>query len=299
VDAERSGWGRAFDDAGGGGLQPRDSDHEFVPHFNFESTLTDGLAELMEEKTTVEYFFELSEVCTSLGGKEILRGVNLRIPTGKTTVILGGSGAGKSVLLKHLNGLLRPGSGRISVAGQEIQSMPEPALLGVRKRIGILFQDGALFDSLTVGENVAFPLLELGWKDRSEIDAAVAKALEQVGLPSEEQKMPSKLSGGMRKRASLARAMIFHPECLLCDEPTAGLDPILSETISHLIRSLVTERKTTAVVVTHDLGAMTIMADHVIFLRDGKVRFSGDLGALAAAKDEGIQQFLSATGGGG
>lgn len=253
----------------------------------------------MVEKTTAEYFFELSEVRTSFGEKEILRGVNLRIPTGKTTVILGGSGAGKSVLLKHLNGLIRPGSGKIFAAGEEIQSMPEPALLGVRKRIGILFQDGALFDSLTVGENVAFPLLEQGWKDRSEIDAAVATALEKVGLPGEERKMPSKLSGGMRKRASLARAMIFHPECLLCDEPTAGLDPILSETISHLIRSLVMERKATAVVVTHDLGAMEIMADHVIFLRDGKVRFSGDLEALAAAKDDGIQKFLNATGGRG
>ena len=111
--------------------------------------------------------------------------------------------------------------------------------------------------------------------------------------------MPAKLSGGMRKRASLARAMIFHPECLLCDEPTAGLDPILSETISRLIRALVKERETTAVVVTHDLGAMRIMADHVVFLRDGKVRFSGDLDELEASGDEGIRQFLSATGGGG
>lgn len=253
----------------------------------------------MADKATSEFFFELSEVHTSLGGKAILRGVNLEIPTGKTTVILGGSGAGKSVLLKHLNGLIRPRSGVISVAGEEIQSMSEPELLKIRKRIGILFQDGALFDSMTVGENVAFPLVEQGWKDHRELDAAVAQALEHVGLPGEERKMPAKLSGGMRKRASLARAMIFHPECLLCDEPTAGLDPILSETISRLIRALVKERETTAVVVTHDLGAMRIMADHVVFLRDGKVRFSGDLDELEASGDEGIRQFLSATGGGG
>lgn len=244
-------------------------------------------------------FFKLSEVRTSFGGNDILRGVNLQIPTGKTTVILGGSGAGKSVLLKHLNGLIRPRSGKIVVDGEEIQSMPEPALLEVRKKIGILFQDGALFDSMTVGENVAFPLLEQGWKDSREIDEAVSAVLELVGLPEEKEKMPAKLSGGMRKRASLARAMIFHPECLLCDEPTAGLDPILSEKISHLIRSLVTEREATAVVVTHDLGAMRIMADHVIFLRDGKVRFAGDLDTLEKAEDEGIREFLAASGGGG
>ncbi|MEM7602759.1 MAG: ATP-binding cassette domain-containing protein [Verrucomicrobiota bacterium] len=253
----------------------------------------------MEKESNRKLYFELSEVHTSLGGKSILSGVNLEVPAGKTTVILGGSGAGKSVLLKHLNGLIRPVRGTVSVNGHEIQSLSEPRLLEVRKRIGILFQDGALFDSLTVGENVAFPLIELGWKDDREISDAVAKALEQVGLPGEEEKMPSNLSGGMKKRAALARAMIFRPDCLLCDEPTAGLDPILSDTISRLIRSLVTEREATAVVVTHDLGAMRIMADHVIFIRDGKVRFSGDVASLESSDDQRIQQFLSAKGGGG
>ncbi|MDF1825862.1 MAG: ATP-binding cassette domain-containing protein [Verrucomicrobiales bacterium] len=253
----------------------------------------------MEKKPTASPFFALSGVRTSFGDKAVLRGVDLTIPSGKTTVILGGSGAGKSVLLKHLNGLIRPDVGSVSVNGEEIQGMAEKELLTLRKRIGILFQDGALFDSMSVGENVAFPLLEQGWKESAEIDAAVTAALELVGLPGEKAKMPANLSGGMRKRASLARAMIFHPECLLCDEPTAGLDPILSETISHLIRSLVRERETTAVVVTHDLGAMRIMADHVIFLREGTVRFAGDLEAIEASEDEKIREFLSATGGGG
>lgn len=253
----------------------------------------------MENMPTDASFFEMRGVCTAFGEKAILRGVDLEIPEGRTTVVLGGSGAGKSVLLKHLNGLIRPDSGTIRVRGEEIAAMPERELLPLRKRIGILFQDGALFDSLTVGENVAFPLLEQGWRDAAEIEAAVAAALDLVGLPGEQHKMPANLSGGMRKRASLARAMIFHPDCLLCDEPTAGLDPILSETISRLIRTLVTERETTAVVVTHDLGAMRIMADYVIFLRDGKVRFSGTLDALEASDDAGIRAFLAATAGGG
>lgn len=253
----------------------------------------------MKDEETVGNFFELEGVHRSFGSRGILNGVDLEIPRGKITVVLGGSGAGKSVLLKHLNGLLRPEDGVIRLDGQEIQDLPETELLALRKRIGILFQDGALFDSLTVGENVAFPLVEAGEESSSAIDAEVSRVLELVGLPGEEEKMPSNLSGGMRKRASLARAVISQPDCVLCDEPTAGLDPILSETISLLIRELVVERKSTAVVVTHDLGAMRIMADHVVFLRDGKVCFEGDLSSLEASKDEGIQAFLSASGGGG
>lgn len=253
----------------------------------------------MSDSATEEFFFELEGVYRAFGSRGILQGVDLRIPKGSITVVLGGSGAGKSVLLKHLNGLIRPERGIIRMDGMEIQDREERELLTLRKRIGILFQDGALFDSLTVGENVAFPLAEAGEKSADEIDREVTEVLELVGLPGEKDKMPSHLSGGMRKRASLARAVISRPDCVLCDEPTAGLDPILSETISHLIRKLVTDRNSTAVVVTHDLGAMKIMADHIVFLREGKVCFAGNLEELENSHDEGIQTFLYASGGGG
>lgn len=253
----------------------------------------------MSAVSSSQPFFSLNEVKTRYGIKKVLRGVTLQIPQSQTTVILGCSGAGKSVLLKHLNGLLRPDSGSVRVCGEEITALSERQLVPIRRKIGILFQDGALFDSLTVGENIAFPLQERGIQDSGQITAAVAKVLEEVELPGEQAKMPSTLSGGMRKRVALARALVSRPECLLCDEPTAGLDPVLSQTISLLIRRMTEDHRLTSVVVSHDLEAMRLIADHVIFLLEGRVRYAGDLAGLEQCEDDVIRAFFSAKGGGG
>ncbi|MBP9226434.1 MAG: ATP-binding cassette domain-containing protein, partial [Verrucomicrobiales bacterium] len=177
-------------------------------------------------------FFEVQDLHQTFGSQTILRGVSFSVPRGGTTVILGGSGAGKSVLLKHLNGLHHPRSGIVRVEGTDISTLSERALTPIRRKIGVLFQDGALFDSMNVGENVAFPLREAGEKNEETLGARVAHVLELVGLQGQEQKMPDVLSGGMRKRVSLARAIAGNPDCLLYDEPTAGLDPILSANIA-------------------------------------------------------------------
>jgi len=239
-------------------------------------------------------FFEVENLQQTLGGHAILRGVSLSVPSGKTTVVLGGSGAGKSVLLKHLNGLIRPLSGSIKVKGREISDLTEREMTGIRRTIGVLFQDGALFDSMSIGENIAFPQREAGERDEAKIQHRVAEVLTLVGLSGQEAKMPASLSGGMRKRVSLARAIAIKPECLLYDEPTAGLDPILSESITHLISTMKEELKVTSVVVTHNLGAMRLLADQVIFLKDGEVHYAGSPAGLEESEDESIRNFISA-----
>ncbi len=237
-------------------------------------------------------YFELDEVRTRLGSREILRGISLEIPEGRTTVVLGGSGAGKSVLLKHLNGLIQPDQGAVKVKGEDLAEISRSRLQEIRRKIGLLFQGGALFDSLTVEENVAFPLEEEGTLSRTEVEERVCFVLESVGLDGERRKMPEVLSGGMRKRVGLARALATYPQCLLCDEPTAGLDPVLAETVCRLIRSLTQEQQLTSVVVTHDLGAMRSMADRVVFLQGGLIRFSGSPDELGSCGDRAVQAFL-------
>lgn len=241
-------------------------------------------------------FFEIEDLHQTFGENEILRGVSFAVPRGKTTVILGGSGAGKSVLLKHLNGLLRPISGCVRVEGADLTLLSERELRPIRRRIGVLFQDGALFDSMSVGENVAFPLRENGERDESRIAERVDEVLRLVGLRGEEKKRSDTLSGGMRKRVSLARAIAPRPDCLLYDEPTAGLDPILSESISQLIRRLQEELEITSVMVTHHLGAMRLVADQVVFLKEGKVRYVGSVEGLENSADESVREFLRADG---
>lgn len=239
-------------------------------------------------------FFEVEDLRQSLDGHEVLRGVSFTVPRGKTTVILGGSGAGKSVLLKHLNGLMKPLEGRVKVLGIDLGPLSEKALRPVRRRIGVLFQDGALFDSMNVGENIAFPLREQGEKDKAVISHRVDEVLALVGLHGQEGKMPDALSGGMRKRVSLARAIAPRPDCLLYDEPTAGLDPILSESISRLIRDLQEKLHLTSVMVTHNLGAMRHVADQVVFLKQGAVHYAGSVGGLEQSTDPVIREFIRA-----
>ncbi|MEM8954789.1 MAG: ABC transporter ATP-binding protein [Verrucomicrobiota bacterium] len=239
-----------------------------------------------------ENFFEVKDVHKSLGSQHVLRGVNLTVPRSQCTVIIGASGGGKSVFLKHLIGLLQPDQGSITVDGTEISSLKERQLSPVRKKIGILFQDGALFDSMNVAQNVAFPLYEAGVRDRNELDERVRNALRVVELEEHLHKMPIQLSGGMRKRVGLARAIIGNPQCILYDEPTAGLDPVVADSINHLIRRLETEYEVTSVVVTHDMTSVYHIADDVAFLREGAIYFHGSPEQLRDSPDAAIQDFI-------
>ncbi len=241
-------------------------------------------------------YFEIADLRQAFAGQEVLRGVSFAVPRGGTTVILGGSGAGKSVLLKHLNGLLKPASGSVKVSGVDLGPLPERELRPIRRRIGVLFQDGALFDSMNVGENIAFPLHEAGERDEAVLAARVEEVLSLVGLSGQQFKMPGALSGGMRKRVSLARALAPRPEALLCDEPTAGLDPILSESITRLLRRLQEELRLSTVMVTHNLGAMRHAADQVIFLKHGVVHYAGSPAGLDESEDEAVRGFIRADG---
>jgi phospholipid/cholesterol/gamma-HCH transport system ATP-binding protein len=241
---------------------------------------------------SVDNLIEVRNLRQTLSGQEILRGVNLDIPRGETVVLLGQSGGGKSVFLRHLIGLIRPLSGSIKIDGEEISRLSERELEPVRRKIGMLFQDGALFDSMTVFDNVAFPLRERGERSEKVIREKVAHSLELVSLQGQEKKMPVNLSGGMRKRAALARAIISEPSCILYDEPTAGLDPIVSDTINRLIRLLQTQLKVTSIVVTHDMISTNYVADHVALLREGRIHFTGTLSALHSSTDPVIRDFI-------
>lgn len=246
----------------------------------------------MESPEPTTAFFELRDVRKQLGGMDILQGVNLDIPRGQCTVLLGRSGEGKSVLLKHLVGLHQADSGTIRVDGEEIGNLTERQLAPIRKKVGILFQDGALFDSMTVAENVAFPLREEGIRDRKILLSRVQEVLEMVGLGKHLEKMPVDLSGGMRKRVSLARAVINHPACVLYDEPTAGLDPIMADSIDLLIRRLADELAITSVVITHDMKSMNTIADFVAILRDGQIYWQGTPEEINRTTDVTIRDFL-------
>ncbi len=235
---------------------------------------------------------EVRNLRQTLSGQEILKGVDLNVPKGQTLVLLGQSGGGKSVFLKHLIGLMRPLSGSIKIEGLEISRLSERELEPVRRKIGMLFQDGALFDSMTVFDNVAFPLRERGERSEKVIRDKVARSLELVSLQGQENKMPVNLSGGMRKRASLARAVISEPSCILYDEPTAGLDPIVSDTINRLIRRLQSQLKVTSIVVTHDMTSTNHVADQVALLREGRIHFTGTLSALHSSTDPVLRDFI-------
>ncbi|HEX8296690.1 MAG TPA: ABC transporter ATP-binding protein [Chthoniobacteraceae bacterium] len=228
----------------------------------------------------------------SLGTQQVLRGIELEVKRGDTCVVLGRSGGGKSVLLKHLIGLLKPTSGEVWVDGEEISQLPERRLGALRKKVGILFQSGALFDSMNVEDNIAFPLRESGLRDPEEIRQRVAEALEMVDLGGEQKKMPENLSGGMRKRVGLARTIVSRPACLLYDEPTTGLDPIATDSINRLIRRLQKRLAVTSVVVTHDMKTAFHTADQVTFLHEGRIYFDGSADELRASADPAIQDFI-------
>ena len=237
------------------------------------------------------------QLTKTLGQQPVLRGVDLEVENGQTCVVLGRSGSGKSVLLKHFIGLFQPTSGEVWVEGEEITRLPERKLGGIRKKVGMLFQSGALFDSMNVGENLAFPLRESGLKNEREIRERVAEALEMVDLAGEEKKMPEKLSGGMRKRVGLARMIIGRPACILYDEPTTGLDPIASDSINHLIRRLQKRLQVTSVVVTHDMKTAFTTADRIAFLHEGRIYFHGTVEALRTTQDTVLTAFIEGRSG--
>src|SRR6266699_1096586 len=224
--------------------------------------------------------------------QEILRGIDLEVATGETLAIIGRSGGGKSVLLKHLVGLMQPSAGEIWIQGQNIIGMSERQLGEIRKKIGILFQSGALFDSMTVEENIAFPLREAGERDPKVLRAKVAEMLDVMEMEGQEDKMPESLSGGMKKRVGLARSIIRRPSCVLYDEPTSGLDPVVADSINRLIHRLQQRFGMTSVVVTHDMKSAFDVANHIAYLHEGRIYFYGTPIQLQQARDPILQDFL-------
>lgn len=224
--------------------------------------------------------------------KKVLDGVNLEIEKGKITVIIGRSGEGKSVLIKHIIGLLKPDSGQILLDDQDISAMTERELNEVRRRFGMLFQGAALFDSMTVGENVAFPLREHTEMPEEDLQKVIREKLRKVGLKDIENMMPADLSGGMKKRVGLARAIAMDPEIVLFDEPTTGLDPIMADNIATLILDTQRDLKTTYIVITHDISMTYKVADKVAMLHEGKIIEQGDVDYMKTSQNPILRQFL-------
>lgn len=239
---------------------------------------------------------EIKNLHKSFGSKKVLQGVDLTIEDNETLVIIGRSGCGKSVMLKHIVGLLFPDEGEVRVRGKLIKELNQRDLYEVRLMFGFLFQGAALFDSMTVEENVALPMVESDNKfTQAEMDKAVAEKLEMVGLPGIQKNKPSELSGGMRKRVGLARALITNPQYILYDEPTTGLDPIMSDNIDDLIRELADRLKVTSIVVTHDMFSVKNVADRVAMMHLGKVYYTGSPDDLLTSSDEVIYDFIKRT----
>lgn len=240
---------------------------------------------------------EIKNLYKSFGKNKVLRGVNLEIHPGETIVIIGRSGCGKSVLLKHIVGLLQPDEGYVKLNNNIVGDLNRDELYELRKKFGFLFQGAALFDSMTVEENVALPLVEsrIG-HSKEEIRKIVTEKLELVGLKEALNIKPAELSGGMKKRVGLARALVTNPEYILYDEPTTGLDPIMSDSIDNLIKELSEKLKVTSVVVTHDMYSVKNVAARVAMMHEGKIHFYGTPGELLRSKDGIIDDFIKRTG---
>lgn len=236
---------------------------------------------------------EVKDLKKSFGTQKVLNGLTLHIPQGKITVIIGRSGEGKSVLIKHLIGLLRPDSGTVRVKGKDLLAMDAVALNDFRKNFGMLFQHAALFDSMTVFQNIAFPLGEHTPRSDAEISGRVKHLVELVGLEENVlQKYPSELSGGMKKRVGLARAIALEPEILLYDEPTTGLDPVMTDVIDHLILDTQKKLGVTSIVISHDVKATFAIADKIAMLHEGKILLQGTPEEFQASSDPVVQNFL-------
>ena len=241
---------------------------------------------------------ELRNVSKAFGERRVLDDVSLVVPAGRAICILGRSGTGKSVTLKHIVGLMQPDAGHVLVEGEDITSLGPTDLARVRKRVGLLFQHAALFDSISVGENVAFPLRRHTRKPDAEIRARAQDLLAQVGLEREYDKMPADLSGGMKKRAGLARALALDPPIVLADEPSAGLDPVTAAEIDALLRSRNERSKTTLIVVTHNIPSARMLGDELVFLHEGRILERGDAAALDRSENPLVREFMRSEGSG-
>jgi len=237
-------------------------------------------------------FIELKHVSKRFGSLIVLKNLDLKIEKGQSLVVIGASGTGKSVLLKHIVGLLRPDAGEVWFDGRRIDTLAERPLVDVRRRFGFLFQMGALFDSLTVADNIAFPLVEHTQKSREEIAGLVKQKLRLVGLPEANLKMPGELSGGQRKRVALARAIALDPEVILYDEPTTGLDPVRSDVINELILKLKRELNVTSIVVTHDMNSAFKVADRIVMLHEGHIIFDGSPTEIQKSTVPEVKRFV-------
>jgi len=245
----------------------------------------------MTEGTDIP-IIELRNVWRSFGPLEVLRGISLAVARGSTTVVIGPSGCGKSVLLKHIVGLLKPDAGEVFFDGAEITRLREWALVAVRRRIGMVFQGGALFDSMNVEQNVCFPLVEHDVYDLDECRDRCRDALRIVGLDGTQTKAPEELSGGQKKRVALARAIVIDPEVILYDEPTTGLDPIRADLINELIIRLQQRLQTTAVVVTHDIASARKVGDRIVMLHEGRFIADASPEALDETDNEQVRRFV-------
>jgi phospholipid/cholesterol/gamma-HCH transport system ATP-binding protein len=236
---------------------------------------------------------ELKDVRKRFGTTEVLKGVSFRVSRGTTRVILGLSGSGKSVLMKHMIGLLRPDSGTILVDGQDMTQLDHKGLLKVRRKFGMVFQQAALFDSMTVGENVAFPLQEHTKLSRTQIAAKVEEKLDLVGLSGLQHKLPSQLSGGMRKRVGLARAVVLDPTCVLYDEPTTGLDPLTTDNVDDMIMDAKARLNVTSVVISHDVGSALKVADAIAVIHKGEIVEDCAAADIRKSRHPFVQEFLN------
>ena len=239
-----------------------------------------------------EYMVEVKDLHKAFEGRSVLDGVTCQIPAGKISVVMGPSGTGKSVLLRHVVGLLYPDSGDVTVAGKSVPNLSEDELLELRRNVGMLFQDGALFSSMNLYDNVAFPLRQHTKQSEREIKEIVMQRLEEVGLSESVSKMPNELSGGMRKRAGFARALVLEPELLLFDEPDSGLDPVRTALLCDLIKQIQQKYKSTGVVISHDIKSCFNIGDHIILLYGGKVVEQGSKEELQRSTNPFTQQFI-------
>jgi phospholipid/cholesterol/gamma-HCH transport system ATP-binding protein len=236
---------------------------------------------------------EIRHLKKSFGSNHVLADINFKIEKGENLVVLGKSGSGKSVLIKCLVGLMEPDGGEVFLFGQNIAGLKDKELNILRKKVGFLFQSAALYDSMSVRENLEFPLRDLKSKPREETDALVTEALKNVGLEDAIDKVPSELSGGMRKRIGLARTLILKPEIILYDEPTTGLDPITSGEISELILEVQKKYNAASIIITHDIECARITANRMIIIKDGLVVAQGTFKEIAESKDEWIRSFFN------
>lgn len=240
-----------------------------------------------------EVVISVRNLAKSFGSRRILNGVSLDIYRGETLVVMGGSGCGKSTFLRHLIGSIRPDEGEVWMFGQDIARVSEEEMDGIRKRFGMLFQSGALFDSMTVGENIALPLKEHTKLDNNIISIIVRMKLELVGLRGFERLMPSQLSGGMKKRVGLARAIVMDPGIVFYDEPTAGLDPVMTGVIDKLTIDLTRKLQITSVVVTHDMNSVFRIADRIVMLHQGSILETGTPEEIRHSKNPLVRQFIT------